>query len=120
MADFDKVIFGTKKYSDVLKDIYTRNVKKEQELLGLISQLRNLIATIQDAVTVVPLIAEYMNLSIKNDDNLIKMAAIVQKALDRGEDTGDFLFTDDEKAKLLEHADSVTKQMLSTPVKAKA
>ena len=120
MSNLDSIIFGNKKYSDILKDIYNRNVKKEQELTGLILQLKDLISTVQDAVTMVPLIAQYMNMSVKNDDNLIKMAAIVQKTLDRGDETGDYLFTEDEKAKLLEEAEKLQKSMLSSPIKGDA
>ncbi len=107
MADLEQIVFGNKKYSDILKDIYSRNAKKEQELIGLIGQLRGMITTVQDALTMVPLIAQYMNMSIKNDDNLINMAAIVQKTMDRGNETGDFMFTDDEKQKLIEQAEQM-------------
>jgi hypothetical protein len=120
MSNLDTIVFGNKKYGDLLKDIYNRNVKKEQELTGLIVQLKDLISTVQDAVTMVPLIAQYMGMSVKNDDNLIKMAAIVQKTLDRGDDTGDFMFTEDEKAKLLEEAEKLQEKMLASSIKGSA
>ena len=49
----------------------------------------------------VPLIASYMDLNLKNDDILIKMVAIVQKAMVRGKETGDFMIPDNEKEELL-------------------
>lgn len=101
MSDFDQVVFGKKKFSDILKEIYDRSATKEKQLTDMIEQLRELIQNTGDAVMMVPLIANYMDLNLKNDDALIKMAAIVQKAMTRGKETGDFLLPDNEKEELL-------------------
>ena len=101
MSDFDQVVFGKKKFSDILKEIYDRSTTKEKQLTDMIEQLRELIQNTGDAVMMVPLIANYMDLNLKNDDALIKMAAIVQKAITRGKETGDFLLPDNEKEELL-------------------
>jgi hypothetical protein len=47
----------------------------------------------QSALMVVPLIKEYLDVSVKNDDSLIKMAGIVQRAManSSGNGDGDFL-----------------------------
>lgn len=112
MNDIDQIVFKNKKYSDVLKEIYDRNLKKEQEIIGLISQLKGLISNIQDAVTIVPLIAQYMNMSIKNDDNLVKLTMVLQKVMTRGDDTGDFILTDDEKAQILEESEKISEKFM--------
>ena len=104
MAEFDQVVFGKKKFSDILQEIYTRSTTKEKQISDLIEQLKELIQTTGDAVMMVPLIASYMDLNLKNDDSLIKMANIVQKALVRGKETGDFLLPDSEKEELLKLA----------------
>ena len=101
MAEFDQVVFGKKKFSDILQEIYTRSTTKEKQISDLIEQLKELIQNTGDAVMMVPLIASYMDLNLKNDDALIKMAAIVQKAMTRGKETGDFLLPDSEKEELL-------------------
>lgn len=104
MSDFDQIVFGKKKFSDILKEIYDRSSTKEKQLTDMIEQLRELIQNTGDAVMMVPLIANYMDLNLKNDDALIKMAAIVQKAMNRGKETGDFLLPDSEKEELLKLA----------------
>ncbi len=104
MSDFDQIVFGKKKFSDILKEIYERSSTKEKQLTDMIEQLRELIQNTGDAVMMVPLIANYMDLNLKNDDALIKMAAIVQKAVNRGKETGDFLLPDNEKEELLKLA----------------
>jgi hypothetical protein len=113
MSNFDQVVFGKKKFSDILKEIYDRSSTKEKQITDLIDQLKELIQSIGDATMIVPLIAKYMDLNIKNDDALIKMAAIVQNALNRGKDTGDFLLPENEKEELLRLAqESVSERMI--------
>ena len=72
------------------------------ELFLNINELKPLINDIGDATLIVPLIKEYMELGIKNDEQLIKMATIIQRALATGksEDEG-FGMTEEEKAQLL-------------------
>jgi hypothetical protein len=101
MSDFDQVVFGKKKFSDLLKEVYDRSITKEKQITDMIEQLRDLIQNTGDAVMMVPLIASYMDLNLKNDDVLIKMVAIVQKAMVRGKETGDYMLPDNEKEELL-------------------
>jgi hypothetical protein len=104
MANFDEVVFGKKTFSDILKEIYDRSSTKEKQINDLILQLQDLIQNIGDATMMVPLIAKYMELTIKNDDALIKMANIVQNAISRGKATGDDSLTDSERDQLLQLA----------------
>ena len=102
MGNLESNIFGKKKFSDILKEIYENQKKKETQISALIGELKPLINDIGDATLIVPLIKEYMELGIKNDEQLIKMATIIQRALATGksEDEG-FGMTEDEKAQLL-------------------
>ena len=79
--DFEQEIFQGKTFSSLLKDIYDNSKAKEQQLRELIVQLKDMIQEVGDAVIVVPLLKEYMDVAVKNDEALIKMAAIVQKAM---------------------------------------
>ena len=84
--------------------------KKEEQISVLISELRPLVKDIGDATLIVPLIKEYMELGIKNDEALIKMSAIVQRAMNASEGTGnDITITDAEKQALLDTLDSMDK-----------
>ena len=49
---------------------------------------------------IVPLIKEYMELAIKNDDALIKMAGIVQRAMNSKAADSEELLTDEDKEML--------------------
>lgn len=103
MSNLDSIIFKDKKFSDLLEEIYTNSRTKEKQIAALIAELKPLINDIGDAVLVVPLIKEYMEIGVKNDEQLIKMATIVQRAINNtsGEDSG-FGISDAEKAQLLE------------------
>lgn len=102
MSNLDSNIFGKKKFSDLLKEIYDNQKKKEEQITALIGELKPLINDIGDATLIVPLIKEYMELGIKNDEQLVKMATIVQRALasGRSEEEG-FGMTEEEKKQLL-------------------
>lgn len=102
MSQLDKVVFGKKKFSNLLEEIYNNQKKKENQISALISELKPLISDIGDATLIVPLIKEYMDIGVKNDDLLIKMATLVQRALN-AEASGDesFGISEEEKEQLL-------------------
>lgn len=102
MGQLDKNVFGSKKFSDILEEIYNNQKKKEEQISTLISELKPLIQDIGDATLVVPLLKEYLEISVKNDEQLIKMATIVQRAVqNEGDDDGNFGMTEEEKQQLL-------------------
>jgi|TARA_B100000035_G_C20520908_1_gene345391 hypothetical protein len=103
MGQLDKNIFGNKKFSDIIEEIYLNQKKKEEQISTLISELKPLIQDIGDATLVVPLLKEYLEISVKNDEQLIKMATIIQRAVqNEGDDDGNFGMTDAEKQQLLD------------------
>ena len=109
MSNFDKSIFGKKTFSGILQEIYNNQKKKEEQISALINELKPLINDIGDATLIVPLIKEYMDLAIKNDEALIKMATIVQRALNsESSDDGNFGMTEEEKAQLLTEVKNFT------------
>ena len=101
MSQFDNIIFKNKKFSDVLEEIYNNQKKKDQQVTALISELKPLISDIGDATLVVPLIKEYMEIGGKNDDILIKMAALAQRAMATVTSEGALTISDEEKGQLL-------------------
>lgn len=99
----DQELFKGKTFSSLLKDIYTTTKNKEKQINILISELKPLVKNIGDATIIVPLIKEYLEVGVKNDEHLVKMAAVVQRAMTRSEiDGGEFTLTDFEKKQLLD------------------
>jgi len=95
-------IFEGKTFDSLLKDIYTNSTRKEKQIQILITELKPMIKNIGDAVIIVPLIKDYMEIAVKNDEALIKMAAIVQKANLRNTNGEDgLILTEAEKEQLI-------------------
>lgn len=101
--DFNSItLFGKKTFADLLKEIHTNSSSKEKEIRGLIENLKPFINSAGDAVIIVPLIKDYLDVSVKNDDLLIKMAGIVQRAMNSSTGEDSMLISDAEKEMLFE------------------
>ena len=96
-----------KKFSDILEEIYQNQKKRDAQVVALISELKPLVQEIGDATLIVPLIKEYMEIGVKNDDALIKMATIVQRVLQNQNDDGGLGITEEEKQQLLAEMDKI-------------
>ena len=123
MDPLNQILFDDKSFSDLLKEIHSNQNKKKKQLASLIAELKPLVQTLGDATVVVPLIKEYMEISVKNDDSLIKMAAIVQRLSTGVSSTGDGgLLTEEEMAQLQDLTEEIAKtveepKQLEAPIK---
>jgi len=102
MGKFDKKIFGKVTFSNLLEEIYNNQKKKEEQISILIHELKPMVQEIGDATLIVPLIKEYLEIGVKNDEALIKMATIVQRAMLAEEGGETFGMTEAEKQQLLD------------------
>ena len=107
MAKLDNIVFKKKKFSDILSEIYDNQKRKEAQITGLISELKPLINDIGDATLIVPLIKEYMEIGVRNDEQLIKMATIVQRALNNSNNDDSLGITEAEKEELMAELDKL-------------
>ena len=103
MDNLNSDIFGDKKLKDLFQEIYNNQKKKEKQISSLIDELKPLVEDIGDATLVVPLIKEYLEIGVKNDEQLIKMAIIIQRCLSNKESsTNDLGISEAEKNQLLD------------------
>ena len=108
MDPLNQILFDDKSFSDLLKEIHGNQKKKQ--LASLIAELKPLVQSLGDATVVVPLIKEYMEISVKNDDALLKMAAIVQRLSTGTANSGDGgLLTEEEMAQLQDLTEEIAK-----------
>ena len=114
MGALDSVVFGKKKFSNILEEIYNNQKKKEKQISGLISELKPLISDIGDATLIVPLIKEYMDIGIRNDEQLIKMSTIIQRALNNSSSDDSMGITEEEKAELMAELDKLNENFKET------
>ena len=110
MDSLNQILFDDKSFGDLLKEIHGNQKKKAKQLASLIAELRPLVQSLGDVTVVVPLIKEYMEISVKNDDQLIKMAAIVQRLSTGTASSGDGgLLTTEEMDQLMDVAEEIAK-----------
>ena len=110
MDSLNQILFDDKSFGDLLKEIHGNQKKKAKQLASLIAELKPLVQSLGDATVVVPLIKEYMEISVKNDDQLIKMAAIVQRLSTGNINSGDGgLLTEEEMAQLQDLTEEIAK-----------
>ena len=78
-----------------------------------------MIKTANDAMVIVPMIKDYLDVGVRNDEQLIKLAAIVQRIVSSNTSTdengGGFALSDDERKQLMEEAERITKE-LNSPI----
>lgn len=115
--DTDFEIYKNKKFSGLLKDVVVNSEQKRAQIDILISELRQMIKTPNDAIVIVPMIKEYLDVGVKNDEQLVKLAAIVQRlasANNSTENGNGFSLSEEEKKVLLAEAEKITKEMNSS------
>ena len=103
----DDLIFGKKTLEDIYKEIYENSKNKEKQISTLIQQLEPLVTSTGEATLIVPLIKEYLGVGVKNDENLIKLATLLQKSNISNDKNSDFVMSEEEKKQLLEVAKSI-------------
>ena len=105
--DNNEELFKGVSFSDLMSDVYHNSKRTSRQINQLISQLQPLIRSSSYATIIVPLIKEYLEVSVKNDDHLVKLTAIVQRYISTKQTIvgSDSLLSDDEKKQLLQIAD---------------
>ena len=102
MSD-NKEIFEGKTFQDLTKDIYENTTKRKVQIDLLISEIHGFITTIDDVVMVAPIIKEYMDTAVRNDEHLVKLAGVLQRIMSKSSagDEESMLLSDSEKEELM-------------------
>ena len=108
--NFNEEIFGNKKFSDLLKDIYDNQKKKDRQINLLIADLKPMLNNISDAAILVPAIKDFIEVSVKNDEHLVKLAAVIQRSLNNSSDESSSFLTDEEKEALLKGIEEIKEE----------
>jgi hypothetical protein len=106
-------LFDGKNLSSLFKDIYENQLNKKKNISDLIESLRKLIKNVGEATVIAPIIKDLIEVSVKNDDHLIKLATIAQR-LASAEAKGigeDGWLSEQEKAQLLQEMEDTITQV---------
>jgi hypothetical protein len=111
----DYEIFEGKTLSDVFKDIYDNSKTNKQQLEVLMKEVVGFIKDGDTAVQIIPMLKEYLEINVKNDEQLVKLATIVQRitaAERRVSDSGDeFGLSEAEKQQLMDAIESDVQEL---------
>jgi hypothetical protein len=115
MMSNNKEIFKGKTFQDLTKDIYENTQNKKKQIDLLISEIHGFITTIDDVVMVAPIIKEYMEVSVKNDEHLVKLASVLQRIISKstGANEESMLLSDSEKEELMETLQDTVNELQS-------
>ena len=103
-------IFEGKSLSSLFEDIYKNSKTNKTQLEVLVKEVASFIKDGDMAVQLIPMIKEYLEINVKNDEQLVKLAQVVQRLIaaeSRSGAEGEFLLTDREKEQLVKDLDSV-------------
>ena len=110
--DFE--VFEGKSLSDIFKDIYDNSNKNKQQLEVLMKEVVGFIKDGDTAVQIIPMLKEYLEINVKNDEQLVKLATIVQRMATAKANTNsddEFGISDKEKEQLLASIQEVSNEV---------
>ena len=121
----DYEIFEGKSLSGLFKDIYENTKTNKEQLEVLMKEVVGFIKDGDTAVQIIAMLKEYLEINVKNDDQLVKVAAIVQRIIaaeNKGGSEDEFGLSDAEKEQLMgaieeaatdlqSHSDEITEDM---------
>ena len=121
----DYEVFEGKTLSDVFKDIYDNSKRNKEQLEVLMKEVVGFIKDGDTAVQIIPMLKEYLEINVKNDEQLVKLATIVQRlatAAKQGDSDEEFGLSEREKEQLMknikdtvselqDHSDNITSKL---------
>ena len=110
----DYEIFDGKSLSSLFKDIYDNTQHNRKQLDVLTRELVQFIKDGDSAVQMVPMIKEYLEINVKNDDQLVKMASVVQRLISaegKVSSEDEYGLSDEEKTQLLSGMEDTIKDL---------
>ena len=100
----DYELFEGKSLSSLFQDIYDNSKHNKTQLELLVKELTSFIKDGDMAIQLIPMIKEYLEINVKNDDQLVKMAGIVQRLISaegKGGSDDEFGLSEKEKEQLI-------------------
>jgi len=78
-TDFE--LFPGKNLSGLFQDIYNNQITKKKNISDLIAEMRKMVRHAGDMAVVGPILKDLIDTSVRNDDQLVKLATIAQRIM---------------------------------------
>lgn len=86
--ELEKQIFKGKTVGDLVEEVYNKHKSQDALIKQEIMRLADMIESPGDAIVIVPLLKEFVNSGLKNDEVLMKILNLFQKAEEKKKETG--------------------------------
>ena len=106
-------IFDGKNFSDLSKEIYENSKLKKTQIDLLIQEVHSYIQGIEDIAIGGPVLKELFDVAVKNDDNLLKLATVIQRIMSKHQfdDSDVSLLSDTEKQELMDSLEDAATEL---------
>ena len=105
--DFNSIsLFQGKRLGDLMQEVYLRSKEKEESIKSTIDTIANMMTNQNTAIMFAPVISQFVEAGVKNDDQLIKLISLIQKFVSTKMNQDDnstniYELTDEEKESLM-------------------
>ena len=106
----DYKVFKNTTLADLFEKIDTNSKRNKIQIESLIQELMTFIKDPNSAIQLFPMISDYMEANIRNDELLVKLTAVVQRVMQaeaKGEG-GEYSLSDEEKEQILSKIETET------------
>jgi len=105
---FNTEIFDGKTLADLFSDVYKNSDKKREQINQFVASMVKLIRTPEDAAVLGPVIKDFLDVNVKNDEHIVRLAQIAQRMVSvSSKGSGDtMLLSEEEKNQLLKNIKS--------------
>ncbi len=103
---FETVIFADKTLSDLFSDVYKNTESKRAQINQYVTSLVKLIKTPEDAAMLGPVIKDFLEVNVKNDEHIVRLVQIAQRLVSintKGSNDSGMLLSEEEKNQLLKN-----------------
>jgi hypothetical protein len=105
---FETEIFDGKTLSDMFSDVYRNTDKKREQINQFVANMVKLIRTPEDAAVLGPVIKDFLDVNVRNDEHIVRLVQIAQRlvAVNSKTPSNDMILTEEEKNQLLNNIKS--------------
>lgn len=106
-------LFKGKTLGSLFEDIYNNQIQKKSKISELIIELKKMVRHAGDMAVIGPIIKDLIDTSVKNDDQLVKLANLAQKLVlsEKKSEGQDGFLSDFEKQQLLRDIESTQQEL---------
>jgi len=112
---FNTEIFEGKTLADLFSDVYKNSDKKREQINQFVASMVKLIRTPEDAAVLGPVIKDFLDVNVKNDEHIVRLAQIAQRmvSVSAKGSSDSMILSEEEKTQLLNNIKSDFETVIS-------